>query len=473
MARQKVDEDLLALFDYNPPLICLSKDSDVTFSYPNMFYDQHLDSRLSLKYIKLVPSLHREISDLVSDELRVLKSKGQDLPLTSNSEDGCRFSTKTSRQNNPPQTTIEDAESVAGFYEKASFYYCASIASTIALHPHAPTWLTILDFDNLSERLRNHPANVDTVVLQVLHHPDTGELDIPPSIWACLDDELRHDIRTISDNGGLAAFQFHAPLIEVEEMFKNMGSVVKKKKVLSSKCSAVDHVFQNDIPLSLDSDSVTTMELLPSIAAAHSTMQETRRSARINHPKKERTSAMPTSNGNKTKTLPILTVKRSNAKKLDSTIFIQRVRTTCIFQTSLISRQAWTGAVKSDATLIIFHCGSYERIGFRHRGSQTLFLSDLIDVSSGSNPAYGKLQIGVYMVILRDALDRIRQFNASANSKSKSIEAKRRRTGDSESAKLKSKRPKTRSATANESKAKEPVEDTPSVCNIFYILLYY
>ena len=64
--------------------------------------------------------------------------------------------------------------------------------------------------------------------------------------------------------------------------------------------------------------------------------------------------------------------------------------------------------MEADATLIIFHCGNCERIGYRHRSSQTLFLSDLIDVSAGSKPHYGQLQIGLYMIILRDALERIR-----------------------------------------------------------------
>ena len=127
--------------------------------------------------------------------------------------------------------------------------------------------------------------------------------------------------------------------------------------------------------------------------------------------------------------------------------------------------------MKSDTTLIIFHCGNYERIGFRHRGSQTLFLSDLIDVSGGSDPAYGKLQVGVYMVILRDVLDRIRQIKASTNLKT--LATKGKRTRDSKGANSQSKRPKTRSTTAIESKAKESVEDMASVCCLFYILLYY
>ena len=61
--------------------------------------------------------------------------------------------------------------------------------------------------------------------------------------------------------------------------------------------------------------------------------------------------------------------------------------------------------MEADATLIIFHCGKWERIGYRHHTSQMLFLSDLIDVSTGSNPHYGQLQTGLYMIILRDALE--------------------------------------------------------------------
>jgi hypothetical protein len=91
--------------------------------------------------------------------------------------------------------------------------------------------------------------------------------------------------------------------------------------------------------------------------------------------------------------------------------------------------------VEADATLIVFHCGKWERIGYRHRGSQTLFLSELIDVSAGSNPRYGQLQTGLYMIILRDALERIRLIKDAATT-STATPAKRKRpdgVGDSDS----------------------------------------
>jgi hypothetical protein len=84
--------------------------------------------------------------------------------------------------------------------------------------------------------------------------------------------------------------------------------------------------------------------------------------------------------------------------------------------------------VEADASLIVFHCGNCERIGYRHRSSQTLFLSDLIDVSAGSKPHYGQLQIGLYMLILRDALERIRLIKDGSTTST--TPAKRKRSDD-------------------------------------------
>ena len=87
--------------------------------------------------------------------------------------------------------------------------------------------------------------------------------------------------------------------------------------------------------------------------------------------------------------------------------------------------------MEADATLIIFHCGKWERIGYRHRTSQTLFLSDLIDVSTGSNPRYGQLQTGLYMIILRDALEHI-QLIKDGSATSTSTPTKRKRPDGAE-----------------------------------------
>ena len=66
--------------------------------------------------------------------------------------------------------------------------------------------------------------------------------------------------------------------------------------------------------------------------------------------------------------------------------------------------KAWSRAVDVDATFIIFHCGKAERIGFRHRATQTLYLSELTDPSVVEG--YGKIQIGLHLAIVKDVFER-------------------------------------------------------------------
>ncbi|KAF5369652.1 hypothetical protein D9615_010246 [Tricholomella constricta] len=74
--------------------------------------------------------------------------------------------------------------------------------------------------------------------------------------------------------------------------------------------------------------------------------------------------------------------------------------------------RAWAQSVERDSTFIVFNCGNFERIGFRHRASQTLYLTDLIDVVNCESPAYGHIQTGLYMSIVQDAIERMKQHQA-------------------------------------------------------------
>ncbi|KIM42901.1 hypothetical protein M413DRAFT_125394 [Hebeloma cylindrosporum] len=69
-------------------------------------------------------------------------------------------------------------------------------------------------------------------------------------------------------------------------------------------------------------------------------------------------------------------------------------------------QHAWAKAVVNDSTFMTLNCGRYERIGIRHRASQTLYLSALIDPVNIQDPHYGKLHIGLHMAIVQDVLER-------------------------------------------------------------------
>ncbi|KAF8893151.1 hypothetical protein CPB84DRAFT_1783295 [Gymnopilus junonius] len=80
-------------------------------------------------------------------------------------------------------------------------------------------------------------------------------------------------------------------------------------------------------------------------------------------------------------------------------------------------QHAWATATTHDSTFMIFQCGRYERIGFRHRASQTLYLSGLIDPINMEDPSYRKLHIGLHTAIVQDALERLEFPNSGTTHK--------------------------------------------------------
>lgn len=59
--------------------------------------------------------------------------------------------------------------------------------------------------------------------------------------------------------------------------------------------------------------------------------------------------------------------------------------------------------------MIVINSGNHEIVCVRHRDSQTLFVSDIVESSTCENPAYGKLQVGIYVAGVQDAIDRGKQ----------------------------------------------------------------
>ena len=58
---------------------------------------------------------------------------------------------------------------------------------------------------------------------------------------------------------------------------------------------------------------------------------------------------------------------------------------------------------------MVLHSGNHEIIGIRHRETQTLYISHVIEPHSCSNPAYGKIQVGIYIAAIQETIDRAEQ----------------------------------------------------------------
>ena len=65
--------------------------------------------------------------------------------------------------------------------------------------------------------------------------------------------------------------------------------------------------------------------------------------------------------------------------------------------------------MRSKCTITVLHSGNHEIIGIRHRTSQTLYISDVIEPHSCSDPGYGKIQVGIYIAAIQETIDRARR----------------------------------------------------------------
>ncbi len=88
--------------------------------------------------------------------------------------------------------------------------------------------------------------------------------------------------------------------------------------------------------------------------------------------------------------------------------------------------QAWAHAVKYGCTVIVFDSGNALRIGIRHRGRKTLYISPCIDVHTCEDPVYGKLMVSIHLAIINDALKRVPFVSTRSNDTPGAMSIKRR-----------------------------------------------
>ena len=74
----------------------------------------------------------------------------------------------------------------------------------------------------------------------------------------------------------------------------------------------------------------------------------------------------------------------------------------------MIIRQSWIRAVEKDCTVIVLDAGTSLRVGIRHRARQTLYLSDVVDLSGeGDQAPFTKIVFAIVLAMIHDARMRI------------------------------------------------------------------
>ncbi|KAG6897704.1 hypothetical protein C0992_012173 [Termitomyces sp. T32_za158] len=452
-----------SVFDYNlqapllhPASVC------PTLTHPLTFYDSHLDRRLSLKKVTLAPTLPNDISKSVDIVLEKISKDNIDLPPAK-----C-FPKPDHFEYFVDPVLPKDAKAIGHIYRVMISLAITRIVSTLILHPTTATWSTALQMVVKStSRDQKYYSLAEDFFLQILEpyqsKSDRDHYMIDENVWDALSDGKRKQLGEMSQRFPcMGVWQMFFICQEAQDALKDIDRLVSMDsfpEIIPS--TLLDYESAVNVSLAFSPDAINTawgqtvaswigeIEPLKTVTEIPVTLTSPslRRSTRLMSSKLEAngfSKARNLTRMTRAKTSKPLAVELNQEwpnvtvpdKKRDLSVVDKGMATSII-------QHAWTRAVQKDSSFLILHCGTFERIAFRHRSSQTLFISDLIDVARCKDPAYGHVQIGLFLSIIEDVRDRAQQISQEAGAK----HAKRKRG----SAPFEhSKRPRTRRSVASE-----------------------
>ncbi|KAF8905288.1 hypothetical protein CPB84DRAFT_1772139, partial [Gymnopilus junonius] len=289
-------------------------------SSPISFYDRHIASHLTLKCIVYQPSI---VSHL---------SKTCNLAIEEFLDGGHRFSrTNYTFFLTPESEVIRDAHTTTTHYCWFAANLCAAYAYKLTLHPDRNNWKTPFNF---VEDLSGSGLLFTTEAWLAV----TRKLREQPDLMDGLNETLEKKIQDLSRQ---------YPRLATWHMF--------------AMTDTATGMFQT-----LTQDASFTWEMCRTLG--YRTM-----SPAIRPPDAHKG------------LVPARVPKRSRAC-VGTSATVKVAKTVTVPRRPLQSKQyrpefrhyiqhAWATAATHDSTFMIFQCGRYERIGFRHRASQTLYLS--------------------------------------------------------------------------------------------------
>ncbi len=382
------------LLDFNPPSIERGTDEEALPppSSPLEFFDYHVPNNLMLKRVRLLPTLLDDVALLVTSKY---KDDLDCLPLDLFGYDRYYYA---SAENS-------DARTVHFIREIGISTTCAKIASCVLIHPDEPRIKPVL-YWGVSRSLAppsDSEQYMDRFLIQHLalrvsdHVVGTHDIHSRPS-YPAPSAATQKKMATLYENSRVltVAMMFDASAHPLLADMKDLAAQETFAWELASECTGK----QIPAPASLKhSDAPQYPWTIPAASLVLDSTILRRSDRRNSH---IRRAPQP---GHVKPVVRATSAKDGYIPRAKD--YVQRVRYHASEESFLIAPQAWANAVKLDSSTMIWDCGNYLRIGIRHRESQTLYLSDLIDVRTCTDPAYGKIWLGLHLAIVSDALERL------------------------------------------------------------------
>ncbi|KAJ7236857.1 hypothetical protein B0H12DRAFT_122332 [Mycena haematopus] len=375
-------EDLLA---WNPPKLTQFHDdgfpSQELTMPPHAFYNKHIDARLSLDHVISMPTLVTDLASAVSEYSTDVLNRGlygKELPPVTE---------YVLREH------FVGAGDVANFYSKSTAEFSAAVTTKLLLIPTLPTWEMCLYWSGV--RAHHDPTPVDETAslwfATTEGKPGFGEA--AKFIAGDMLDDVQKAV-TFAPQMGTWIFLTVSP--ESETLLVDLGRACSRATFPYNRCRT-RRFPPTSTSRPVPRDASSSPWSIPSLAkpgVPHAPAGP-KRSTRLKNAATSSTKARV-----RMEEVPRVAPPASSRSKKST------ARTSSKITAEALLQLGWARAVENDSTLIIFNCGNYERIGVRYRETRTLYLSDLIDVTSCKDPGYVKIHAGVFMSLTLDAICR-------------------------------------------------------------------
>ncbi|TFK66386.1 hypothetical protein BDN72DRAFT_961819 [Pluteus cervinus] len=369
------------IFSFSFPVLAqplkFQKDRRLIGPSPFTFFDRHVNESQRLKRVAPLSTLADDLIRKVDDRLAELEGSG-DGPLPVRSHTVGKVQSLVDMVP-PPDQEITPYFTIKRLRQSLSAS-CLPFVSHWILHPRAPRYELALSFNRkqMSELPPCRPDDPrEDFTMRFL--PPGG---IQSDILSSIDDLVRGTLEEWHDRD-LGTWILLPLAPDSEQLLRSLDQLFTLS-VLPSPISSIAGlpIIVDDKPPFYDAD--ITPWTLPALDSSPGS-------------KESFCAVTPASNGHGAIYPPALSKDFSRSK------FEEMKEPTA----EALVHHAWRLAVQQDTTIIVVNCGNYERIGIRHRGTRTLYLSDIIDVTK---PGYGKLHLGILMAVVDDALNRYRVY---------------------------------------------------------------
>ncbi|KAJ7052726.1 hypothetical protein C8F01DRAFT_1375792 [Mycena amicta] len=388
----KLREDLDYVLACNPRRLEPAKAPPRPTIPPHAFYNKHIDDRPALRRLLPLGSLVQNIAEFAQEHLDYSALADADCN---------KFPTAAFREylNARPSEPVTGPETIADRYSRSVGRICGGLATKL-LSPSLPRWNGIIHWGRRAEPDKT-PTGVDDNSYASFFLDDEGKLLLFGD-HSLLEKSLLEDFERVATFAPrIGAWIFLSLSAESEALLRDLGRITTRPSFAYRFCKTIYPASSaSSRPLPRDASSApwtfpsSTTEVTDSYYPAA--------------PKRSLRSKASGSSQLSVGVVP--SVSRRRKRRRMSLCLSQQRRSY-----NLPDREPFS----TDSTMIILNCGNYEHICIRHRETQTLYISNLFDVTSCKNPGYIKLYVGVFLSQTLDAISRMKdaQKNSSQSTR--------------------------------------------------------